>query len=116
MPELKEAILATGSMGLTYAGWLIAQAAVDPVAIAPTLPSLLSSVGGLGLAVWLVYYHTTVVMPNMQKLHAEERMQMQVQFNKTLDEKRVDYFREIHEQRQQFAEIIEKVSCKARPQ
>jgi hypothetical protein len=50
----------------------------------------------------------------MQRLHAEERATSQAGFQKVLDEKRIEYFREIDKQREQFAAMITQINCKYR--
>jgi hypothetical protein len=107
-----EVVAGIGSVIVTISGWLIAQAEL------PSMPSsingLITQVGGLGLAVWLVYHHTTVTIPNMQKLHAEERTASQRGFERVLDEKRAEYFKELQTQRDQFSAMLDKMNCKYR--
>lgn len=109
---IKESALGIGSFALTLAGWAIAQ--VDVPAIPTNVGGLITQAGGLGLAVWLVYHHTTITIPNMQKLHSEERTASQKGFEKILDDKRQEYFKEIERQREQFSTVMEKASCRFR--
>jgi hypothetical protein len=107
-----EALAGIGSIAMTFAGWFIAQA--DPQTIPSNVSAIITQAGGLGLAVWLVYHHTTITIPTMQRLHAEERATSQAGFQKVLDEKRIEYFREIDKQREQFAAMITQINCKYR--
>jgi hypothetical protein len=87
--------------------------------------SLLTQFGGLGLAVWLVYYHTTVTYPNMQREHREERQAALMQFKAEIDLKRTEYLEslekltvqyttELHERRLEIIKAIEANGCKAK--
>lgn len=114
MQMLKEVLAGIGTITLPFLGWVIAQA--DPgtlpaLNIPASVTGLITQAGGLGLAVWLVYHHTTVTIPGMQRLHAEERTAAQALFAKVLDEKREEYFREIERQREQFAAMIATIRC-----
>ncbi len=111
----REVAAAIGSLVLSIGGWFIGQVELPAI---PSLPngvtSILSQMGGLGLAVWLVYHHTTVTIPSMQRMHSEERTASQHSFEKILDEKRTEYFREIERQREQFSDLINRTTCKYR--
>lgn len=87
--------------------------------------SLLTQFGGLGLAVWLVYYHTTVTYPQMRKEHREEREAALLAFKAEIDLKRkeyleslekltVQYTTELHERRLEIIKAIETNGCKAK--
>jgi len=107
-----EAMAGIGSLAATIGGWALAQAEVT--SIPSNVSGLITQAGGLGLAVWLVYHHTTITIPNMQKLHAEERTASQRGFERVLDEKRAEYFKELEKQRDQFSQMLDKMNCKYR--
>jgi len=54
---------------------------------AGSIAGMITQFGGLGLAVWLAYHHTTVVIPNLQKSHREERKEDLLMFKEALKEK-----------------------------
>jgi len=88
--------------------------------IDPTTGSIftgaLTQFGGLGLAVWLAYHNTTVVIPNLQKSFKEERLEIQRMHNEELERKRVDFKEQINQQQiyhnEQLEELISRSICK----
>lgn len=88
---------------------LFAQADVQ---VPSSIYEIIAQLGGFGIAVWLVIHHTMVTIPRMMKEHREERKEILEKFDATLKEKRSDYAKELDQQRQEFARMLEKVSCK----
>lgn len=108
-------VLGISSIGLN----LLGQAMPDFV------PGLVSQFGALGLVFWMMIHTTMVTIPGMQKrndeamaklleMHKVERAEMLVAFNKTLEQKRIDYNQEIDRQRENFDEMLQKFACKAK--
>ena len=89
---LIEELLGGFSIATTTAGVL---AQIDP-AMGAGIVGIVTQFGGLGLAVWLVYYHTTVTVPKMQEEYKSERLAMALQHKLEMDEKRKDYFEHIN--------------------
>lgn len=104
-----EAITGTISLLMTLTGFTLAQ--VDS-SMGGAIVGLVTQFGGLGLAVWLVYQHTTVTIPNMQKEHREERQAALLQFKEQLDEQRKEYLESLCE----LTSVIKENGCKAKPQ
>jgi hypothetical protein len=118
-----EAIGGSIALAISFGGWMLGQTEVG--AMGGGIVSLLTQFGGLGLAVWLVYYHTTVTYPNMQKEHREERQAALLQFKAEIDLKRTEYLAsldnltkqyttELHERRLEIIKAIETNGCKAK--
>ena len=99
-----EEALGIGSLVASGIGIVIAQ--IDPGLGGPLL-SILTQFGGLGLAVWLVYYHTTITIPNMQKEHRSEREAAIKEFKEELDVKRIEYLASIKELSHEFTLELE---------
>lgn len=73
---------------------------------------LLTQFGGLGFAVWLVYYHTTKTIPDMQREHRQERDAIQAKWLVTLETKRAEYMAEMKAQREAFEKSLERIACR----
>jgi hypothetical protein len=120
-----EAMTGSVSVALTMAGWAIGQAEVGSVG--GSIVGLITQFGGLGLAVWLVYQHTTVTIPQMQKEHREERQAALLEFKAEIDLKRKEYLEslqkltteyttELHERRLEIIQAIKDNACRAKVQ
>jgi hypothetical protein len=119
-----EAFTGTLVLGITFTGWILGQTEI--AASGGTIVGLITQFGGLGLAVWLVYQHTTVTIPSMQKEHRQERQAAWADFKAEIDAKRKEYLeslerltvlhttqsRELHEE---VLQSIRENACKARP-
>lgn len=73
---------------------------------------LVTQFGGLGFAVWLVYYHTTKTIPDLQREHRQEREAIQAKWLATLETKRVEYIAEMKAQRDSFEKALERITCR----
>lgn len=89
---------------------------IGQTAITDAIPAMITQFGGLGLAVWLVYHHTMKTIPGLLETHRQERLELIMTFNKTLEEKRQDYKAEIEQQRKDFEQMLSRVACKAHQQ
>jgi hypothetical protein len=119
-----ETIAGAAAMAITGIGFMIGQAEV--AAAGSGIIGLITQFGGLGLAVWLAYQHTTVTIPNMQKEHREERIATAAIFKAELDLKRAEYLQsldvltkqytqELHERRTEIIAAIRESACKVKP-
>jgi hypothetical protein len=115
----------TGFLVLTISltGWFIGQTEI--ASAGGSIVGLITQFGGLGLAVWLVYQHTTVTIPSMQKEHREERQAAWINFKAEIDDRRKEYLssleqvttthtiqsRELHEQ---VLQSIKDGACKSK--
>lgn len=108
--------ISLGILSLTTS--LLGQAVPDFV------PGMVSQFGALGLVFWMVVHLTMVTIPGMEKRHGEaqakmlemhkqERSEMLAAFNKTLEQKRLDYREEIDQQRHDFEAMLARFSCRA---
>ena len=100
--KITESVLGTASLGIAISNAILAQAGVPHL---DGLLSIITSIGGPGLAVWLVYYHTTTTIPNAQKEFREERAEILAAYEKQMDQKREDFKRDIEA-------IVEKSYCR----
>lgn len=91
---INEVVIGVGALIVSGVGAVLAQA--DP-ALGSSLMSILTQFGGLGLAVWLAYYHTTVTIPTLHKQHKEERIESIKLFTEQLDTKRREYLAALKE-------------------
>jgi hypothetical protein len=104
------AALAT-SFGYNLYHYIFAQ--VDPgIPIPTSIYDIVAKLGGFGIAIWLVIHHTMITIPKMMKEHREERKEALEQFEKALTEKRLDYKKELEDQRKEFGQMLERVSCR----
>lgn len=82
------------------------------------LPDWVGKLGPTGLCVWLVIHYTIVTVPRLEQRfsdlltaqeqrHREERVKMLEMFDKTLNQKRIDYKSELDQQRADFREELE---------
>ena len=120
-----EAISGAAALALSLTGWIIGQAEV--AAMGGSIVGLITQFGGLGLAVWLVYQHTTVTIPSMHKEHREEREKALMEFKTELDAKRREYLdsldnltkqytTELHDRRSEIIQAIKDNGCRAKVQ
>jgi hypothetical protein len=119
MPNfLVEETLGVASLILTTAGMLLGQ--LDP-SLGGAFVSVVTQFGGLGLAVWLVFHHTTKTIPDMQKEHRAEREASITQFAKELERKghehsialrelTDEYREELVANREEFKSAVEKLA------
>lgn len=118
-----ESIAGVASIAITMTGWFIGQAEVG--SMGGSIVALVTQFGGLGLAVWLVYQHTTVTIPNLQKEHREERQAALIHFKEQIESQRSEYLQslkeltdeykvELKERRQEIIQAIRDNSCKAK--
>jgi hypothetical protein len=110
--DLMEASLGAASLASALGYNLYHMFAQASVPASASIVEILGQLGGFGIAVWLVIHHTMVTIPRMTKEHREERAEILARFEKNLEEKRLDYQRELQEQRKEFAAMLEKASCK----
>jgi len=108
-----ESILGISSLGLIVGHAIIAQAGIPQL---DGLLSIITSVGGPGLAVWLVYYHTTVTIPNAQKEFRAERAELLAEYSRQVNERREAYQNQIQDMLNnhqiEINRVIEKSYCK----
>jgi hypothetical protein len=102
-----ETALASASIASAAAG-LLAQIETPGIGIA----ALITQFGGLGFAIWLVYYHTTKTIPEMMREHREERAENEARWVSTLDAKRREYMEEMKAQREASERAIDRIACK----
>ena len=111
--EITEAILGTSSIAVIAGHAILAQVSVHQL---DGLLSVITSVGGPGLAVWLVYYHTTVTIPNAQKEFRAERAELLAEYTKQVNERRDIFQSQIQElltdHKEEMGRIVEKSYCK----
>jgi hypothetical protein len=101
-----ERTLGIGAIVVTIIGKLWAMAQVDP-SIGGTFVGIITQFGGLGLAVWLVYYHTTTTVPSMQRDFKDERTKLLEMHKLEIDEKRREYFAQLDKMAEQFKRDLE---------
>ncbi len=80
-------------------------------AIQPLI-ELLKQFGGLGLALWLVWYHTTKSIPNAQKESREERAQDREDHKAELIRQDEQHQIEMKNLQETFKEALQAVVCK----
>jgi hypothetical protein len=118
-----EAFTGTLALTISFAGWVLGQSEI--AASSGSIVGLITQFGGLGLAVWLVYQHTTVTIPSMQREHREERQIAWADFKAEIDAKRKEYLEslqrltEIHtaQSRELHEEVLQSIkenACKAK--
>ena len=118
-----EAVTGALVLSISLAGWFIGQTEV--AVSGGSIVGLITQFGGLGLAVWLVYQHTTVTIPNMQKEHRAERQAAWVDYKAEIDTKRKEYLEslerltEVHatQSRELHAQLMQSIkdnACKAK--
>lgn len=117
MKNLDEMILGTSSLvwSFVYSFSHLAQVGTPfpiPESIQGGLVDLLSQFGGLGLAVWLVYRHTTVTIPNMQIEHRKEREAAEEKHSKTLEKLTASHIEALDRKRQEYLAALPKVVCR----
>jgi hypothetical protein len=88
LDHVMEATLGTSSLVVTAFGAIVGQ--LDP-SLGGAFVSVVTQFGGLGLAIWLVYIHTTKTIPDLQREHREEREAAIAQFTGELERKRQEY-------------------------
>ena len=101
-----EKTLGIGALVVTLLGKLWSVSQVDP-SIGGTFVGIVTQFGGLGLAVWLVYYHTTTTVPGMQKDFRDERTRLMELHKQEIDEKRKEYFLQLDKMAEQFKRDLE---------
>lgn len=111
--RITESFLGTSSLAITLGHAILSQVSVPQL---DGLLSIITQVGGPGLAVWLVYYHTTVTIPNAQKEFRLERSEMIAAHATQLSEKRQAFQTQIQEllnsHKEEMQMIVEKSFCK----
>lgn len=117
-----ERTLGIGALIATLIGKLFTLAQVDP-SIGGTFIGIVTQFGGLGLAVWLVYYHTTTTVPQMQREFKEERQRLLELHKAETDQQKQDYFEQMNKlsaqhredldsERREFLEALKNNQCK----
>jgi hypothetical protein len=120
MDTVLQALIGTASLVFSVAGSMIGQ--IDGSA-ATGFVGIVSQFGGLGLAVWLVYHHTTVSMPNKEKEYKEERLLTLELHTKQLEDMRRDFLLEhkhvaekfaadVQQEREKFLQAFRSAECR----
>jgi hypothetical protein len=104
-----------GSIALLFSvgGVIIGQTSIVPI---DGLVTIITQIGGPGLAVWLVYYHTTVTTPNMQKEFREERQKLVEAHTEQLIEKREAFQQQLEtlllDHKEEMKQIVSMAYCR----
>jgi len=113
--RLTESLLGTSSLAVTIGHAILGQIPNVPL---DGLLSIITQVGGPGLAVWLVYYHTTVTIPNAQREFRQERAELVAAHAAQLIDRREAFQSQIqnmlNEHREEMHSIVEKSFCRYR--
>ena len=111
--RITEHLIGTTSLTLTIGHAIVGQVGLPQL---DGLLSIITQVGGPGLAVWLVYYHTTVTIPNAQKEFRLERAEMITAHANQLSERREAFQTQIQDllnsHKEEMQLIVEKSFCK----
>jgi hypothetical protein len=84
---------------------------VEGLAIVQPLIELLKQFGGLGLAIWLVWWHTTRTFPKMLDESKQERKELNEQHRIEMGRLELLHRSEIEQLQSTFKESIQRMSC-----
>jgi hypothetical protein len=118
--KIIESFLGSVALLSSFGGVIIAQTSIVPI---DGLVTIIAQIGGPGLAVWLVYYHTTVTTPNMQKEFREERQRLseihtiqlsekREAFQKQLEKILMEHREELLEHKEEMKQIVSMAYCR----
>lgn len=108
--KIAETILGASTLVVTLAGTMLSQ--VQLPGLDGLLP-IITQIGGPGLAVWLVYYHTTTTIPNAQKEFRLERAELVAAHAKQLNDKTEAFKIQLKELLEAHKEEIENLISKS---
>lgn len=75
---------------------------------------LLKEFGGLGLAIWLAWWHTTKTIPRMQQEAKEDRQELYEQHRSEMERSKLQHSEEIKQLQETFKESIQRATCQYR--
>lgn len=75
---------------------------------------LLKQFGGLGLAIWLVWWHTTKTIPRMQEEAKQDRKELNEQHKNEMLRSEEQHKAEIEQLQVTFKESIQRMACQYR--